>query len=76
MIYRDTGVRYHVCVLCTLFANSIVLVGESPEEVNGRLEEWKAALEDKELRISMSKTEYIKYMILEKGNMERIGKGK
>ena len=35
-----------------MFADDIVLIGESPGEVNGRLEEWREALESKGLRIS------------------------
>jgi len=42
-----------------LFADDIVLVAESKGELNGRLEEWRGALESKGLRISRSKTEYL-----------------
>lgn len=35
-----------------------LLVGESFEDVNSSLEEWKGALEGKGLRISMGNTEY------------------
>ena len=60
---------------CMLFADDIVLIGESPEEMNGRLEEWREALESKGLRISRSKTEYIEYDFGERehrGNRERL----
>ena len=32
---------------CMLFADDIVLIGEISEEVNGSLEEWREALENK-----------------------------
>jgi len=44
---------------CILFANDVVLLGESREEVNGRLETWRQALEAYGFRLSRSKTEYI-----------------
>ena len=44
---------------CMLFADDIVLVAESKQSLNARLEEWRVALEDKGLRISRSKTEYL-----------------
>ncbi|XP_076912830.1 uncharacterized protein LOC143571230 [Bidens hawaiensis] len=44
---------------CMLFADDIVLVAESKHSLNARLEEWRAALEDKGVRISRSKTEYL-----------------
>ena len=43
--------------------------------MNGRLEEWREALESKGLRISRSKTEYIEYDFGERehrGNRERL----
>ena len=42
-----------------LFADDIVLVAESKEDLNGRLEDWRVALESKGLRISRSKIEYL-----------------
>ncbi|XP_035841304.1 uncharacterized protein LOC118488194 [Helianthus annuus] len=42
-----------------LFADDIVLVAETKQRLNSRLEEWRAALEGKGLRISRSKTEYL-----------------
>ena len=45
---------------CVLFADDIVLVTETKEEVISELEEWKEALEGKGLRISCTKTEYLR----------------
>ena len=45
---------------CMLFADDIVLVGESREELNGKLETWRQTLEDHGFRLSRSKTEYMK----------------
>ena len=42
-----------------LFADDIVIVGETKEEVNRKLEVWKQTLEFGGLRISRSKTEYM-----------------
>ena len=44
---------------CMLFADDIVLVAETKQILNARLEEWREALEGKGLRISRSKTEYL-----------------
>lgn len=46
---------------CMLFADDVVLVGESLEDVNYRLEEWREALESKGLKISRSKTVYTEF---------------
>ncbi|XP_076889589.1 uncharacterized protein LOC143540366 [Bidens hawaiensis] len=46
---------------CMIFADDIVLVAESKQDLNRRLEEWRVALERKGLRISRSKTEYLYY---------------
>ena len=42
-----------------LFADDIVLMGESREDLNKKLELWREALEVYGLRISRSKTEYM-----------------
>ena len=43
-----------------LFANDIVLVAETKEEANSKLEEWREALDDKGLRINRTKTEHLR----------------
>ena len=45
---------------CMLFADDIVLLAETKEEVNRKLEEWRAVLEDKGLLISRKKIEYLR----------------
>ena len=42
-----------------LFADDLVLVSETVEEVEEELERWRAVIENKGLRISRSKTEYL-----------------
>ncbi|KAL5178487.1 hypothetical protein HKD37_01G000006 [Glycine soja] len=42
-----------------LFADDIVLLGESREELNERLETWRRALETHGFRLSRSKSEYM-----------------
>ena len=43
-----------------LFADDIVLVAKTCEEANTKLEEWRAVLESKGLRISRINTEYLR----------------
>ena len=43
-----------------LFVNDIVLVTETKEEANSKLEEWREALKGKGLRVSHTKTEYLR----------------
>jgi hypothetical protein len=45
---------------CMLFADDVVLVDESKEGVNRKLELWRQTLESKGFRISKTKTEYIR----------------
>ncbi|GJS41363.1 retrovirus-related pol polyprotein LINE-1 [Tanacetum coccineum] len=45
---------------CMIFADDIVLIAESAEGLNSRLEKWRKALEDKGLRISRDKTKYLR----------------
>ncbi|KAL5147286.1 LINE-1 retrotransposable element ORF2 protein [Glycine soja] len=44
---------------CMLFADDIVLLGESREELNERLETWRRALETHGFRLCRSKSEYM-----------------
>ena len=41
---------------CMIFADDIVLVAKTREEVSNKLDEWREALEGKGLRISRTKT--------------------
>lgn len=43
-----------------LFVEDIVLVAESREEINVKLKEWRVAFKGKGLRISCTKTEYLR----------------
>ncbi|XP_071729029.1 uncharacterized protein [Rutidosis leptorrhynchoides] len=45
---------------CLIFADDIVLVSESKEELNRRLEQWRVALEGNGLQISRQKMEYLR----------------
>ena len=45
---------------CMLFADDVVLVDESREGVNRKLELWRQTLESKGFRISRTKTEYMR----------------
>jgi hypothetical protein len=45
---------------CMLFANDVVLIDESQEGVNRKLELWCQTLESKGFRISSTKTEYMR----------------
>ena len=42
-----------------LFADDIVLIDETREAVNNKLEQWRAILEAKGFRVSRLKTEYL-----------------
>ncbi|KAL5143855.1 SPX domain-containing membrane protein [Glycine soja] len=44
---------------CMFFADDIVLLGESREELNERLETWRRALETHGFRLSRNKSEYM-----------------
>jgi len=44
---------------CMLFVDDIVLIDESREGVNNKLERWRATLEAQGFRLSRSKTEYL-----------------
>ncbi|GJX62682.1 putative pre-mRNA-processing factor 6-like [Tanacetum coccineum] len=45
---------------CLIFADDIVLVSDTPDGLNGRLEQWREMLENKGLRVTKEKTEYIR----------------
>ncbi|GJU40600.1 putative pre-mRNA-processing factor 6-like [Tanacetum coccineum] len=45
---------------CLIFADDIVLISETLEGLNGRLEQWRKALEDNGLRVSREKTKYLR----------------
>ncbi|XP_071718240.1 uncharacterized protein [Rutidosis leptorrhynchoides] len=45
---------------CLIFTDDIVLVSESKNELNSRLEQWRESLEQNGLRISRQKTEYLR----------------
>ena len=45
---------------CMLFADDIVLIDESRQGVNDKLEVWRQTLESKGFRLSWTKTEYLK----------------
>ncbi|XP_071731054.1 uncharacterized protein [Rutidosis leptorrhynchoides] len=44
---------------CLIFADDIVLVSKTKDELNRRLEQWREAIEQIGLRISRQKTEYL-----------------
>ena len=44
---------------CMLFAHDIVLLGDSKDEINQKLELWRMTLELKCFRLSRGKTEYM-----------------
>ena len=44
---------------CMLFADDIVLIDETRQAVNNKLEQWRPTLEAKGFRLSRSKTEYL-----------------
>ncbi|GJX07503.1 retrovirus-related pol polyprotein LINE-1 [Tanacetum coccineum] len=45
---------------CMIFADDIVLIAESAEELNNKIERWREALEDNGLQVSREKTEYLR----------------
>ena len=45
---------------CLLIADDIVLVAETKEEANRKLEEWRTILEDRGFLISRTKTKYLR----------------
>ncbi|GMP67085.1 hypothetical protein CsSME_00027194 [Camellia sinensis var. sinensis] len=56
---------------CMLFADNIVLVNETKEGVNIKLEIWRKTLESKGFRISRTKTEYMECKFSNNNNKSR-----
>lgn len=52
-----------------LFADDIVLVSESREELQENLELWKGLLEDYGLKVSRQITEYMEYKAIQGGDL-------
>jgi hypothetical protein len=44
-----------------LFANDKILLGDSREKLNGKLEVWRQVLEADDFRLSRSKTKYMEW---------------
>jgi len=55
-----------------LFADDVVLLGESREELNGRLETWRQALEAYGFRLSRSKTDYMECKFSKRRSMSTL----
>ncbi len=47
---------------CMLFADNMVLCSTSRDEVEQKTENWRRALEDRGLKISRKKTEYLRFL--------------
>ena len=56
---------------CMLFVDDIVLVDETKEGVNTKLEIWRKILESKGFRISRTKTEYMECKFSNSNNESR-----
>jgi len=57
-----------------LFADDIVLINETREAANNKLERWRATLEAKGFRLSSSKTEYLhcRFSVGEGGVLDKV----
>ena len=44
---------------CMLFADDIILIDETRQGVNDKLERWRQSLESRGFRVSKSKTKYL-----------------
>ncbi|XP_071703873.1 uncharacterized protein [Rutidosis leptorrhynchoides] len=58
---------------CLIFADDIVLVSESKNELNSRLEQWREALEQNGLRISRQKMEYLRCDFVRTEDEQNVG---
>ncbi|KAM1196328.1 hypothetical protein ACFX2J_022713 [Malus domestica] len=58
---------------CMLFADDIVLIDETQEGVNAKLNLWREVLESKGLRLSRSKTEYMECKFSANGGQKELG---
>ncbi|KAM1895076.1 hypothetical protein ACFX13_043897 [Malus domestica] len=58
---------------CILFADDIVLIDETQEGVNAKLNLWREVLESKGLRLSRSKTEYMECKFSANGGQNELG---
>ncbi|KAM2624012.1 hypothetical protein TB1_031028 [Malus domestica] len=58
---------------CMLFADGIVLIDETQEGVNAKLNLWREVLESKGLRLSRSKTEYMECKFSANGGQNELG---
>ncbi|KAM2752269.1 hypothetical protein EV2_001336 [Malus domestica] len=58
---------------CMLFADDIVLIDETQEGVNAKLNLWREVLEYKGLRLSRSKTEYMECKFSANGGQNELG---
>ncbi|XP_071727802.1 uncharacterized protein [Rutidosis leptorrhynchoides] len=58
---------------CSIFSDDIVLVSESTEDLNRRLEQWREVLERNGLRISRQKTKYLRCDFDRTGDEQNVG---
>ena len=56
---------------CMLFVNDIVLIDETKEEVNKKLELWRQTLEARRFRLSRLKTKYMECNFGKRKNNEQ-----
>ncbi|KAK4312203.1 hypothetical protein Pmani_016356 [Petrolisthes manimaculis] len=54
---------------CMLFADDIILVSESSEELQEKVELWRGLLEDYGLKVSRQKTEYLECNVAQGGDL-------
>ena len=68
---------------CILYADDIMICDTSREAVEAKLEQWRKALEDRGLKISRKKTEYLRFnedqdsdIVMDGERLNRVGKFK